>query len=130
VGSCDFLIKFLGELMDTQMELFGRRPKRNLGKNLVRKRAGHNKRRMTVGTTTAHSVCKNPDREDRIIPQVDQMAIGKENYMTPIGHRKAINLGFDTDDRVSISLEPANINFIAKVAYTRGRMIKTLIIRE
>lgn len=47
------------------------------------------------------------------------MTVGKNNNMTPIGHRKAVDLRFDADDGGGISLEPFNIDLVAKVANAR-----------
>jgi len=39
--------------------------------------------------------------------------------MTPIGHRKAVDLRFDADDGDSISLEPFYIDLVSKVSNAR-----------
>lgn len=50
----DLLVKFLGEHVDTKRELLGSGPESNLGEDLVRERAGHDKGWVTGGASEVH----------------------------------------------------------------------------
>jgi len=51
MGTSDLFIQLLRKRVNTQRELFRSSPKSYLGQSLIGKRAGHDERRMTSGTS-------------------------------------------------------------------------------
>ena len=54
VRAGDFLVKLLGEHVDTKRELLGSGPESNLSEDLVGERAGHDKGWVTGGAPEVH----------------------------------------------------------------------------
>lgn len=109
----DLLVQNLGEDIDANLLLAGvaeldillaergvvRLEQSNLCKDLVGERAGHDERGVASGAA-----------------KVNQTALGKEDDVTAVGHQETINLGLDALHRLSVGLEPSNVDLNVKVA--------------
>jgi hypothetical protein len=71
----------------------------DLGKDLVRERAGHDKRRVASGTA-----------------QVDKTAISKQNYVVAAGHEVSVDLWLDVGDALGIGLQPRDVDLDIEVS--------------
>lgn len=99
VRAGDFLVELLGEHVDAKREVIGASPERDLGKDLVRERTRHDKRRVTSRAS-----------------EVDKTALGEEDDVTAVGHGEAVDLGLDVDNFLGIGLQPRDVDFDIKVA--------------
>jgi len=71
----------------------------DLSKDLVGEAAGHDERAVASGTA-----------------EVDETTFGKEDDVTAVLHEETVNLGLDVLDRLSVGLEPGDVDFAVKVA--------------
>jgi hypothetical protein len=108
----DLLVEDLGENVDTDVELAGLAEldvlvsellisglvQHDLGKDLVGERAGHDERGVASGAS-----------------QVDETALSEEDDVTAALHQVAVDLGLDAGDRLSVLLEPSNVDFDIEV---------------
>lgn len=120
----DFLIKNLGESIDTNLKLASglaelgilggecsvlRLVEQDLGKGLIGKRAAHDKGRVTGGTS-----------------QVDETALSQQNNTPAALHVEAIDLWLDRNGLDGVCLEPGNINFAIEVTNVYQILAKCL----
>jgi hypothetical protein len=108
----DLLVEDLGQNVDTDVELAGLAEldvlvaelligglvQHDLSKDLVGERAGHDKGRVTSSTS-----------------QVDETTLSKKDDVTAALHEVAVDLGLDVADRLSVLLEPCNVDFDIEV---------------
>ena len=111
VAASDLLVKLLGQNVDTDgllargLELDVLVAKGNvlgleegdLSQDLVGEGAGHDEGRVTSGTA-----------------KVDQTALGEQNDVLAV-QQVAVDLGLDVLDRLSVGLEPGNVNLNIEV---------------
>ncbi|RCI13972.1 hypothetical protein L249_8305 [Ophiocordyceps polyrhachis-furcata BCC 54312] len=71
----------------------------DLGQDLVRKRARHDKGRVAGGAS-----------------EVDETALGQKDDVAARGHEEAVDLRLDVVDRLGILLEPGHVNLNVEVA--------------
>jgi hypothetical protein len=50
------------------------------------------------------------------VPEVDETALSQQDDVTAGWHSEAINLGFDIDTLLSVSLQPRNIDLNVEVS--------------
>lgn len=55
MGSCDFLIKLLGQHVHAKREFLRSGPKRNLGEDLIAEGARHDEGRVACGTAAGNN---------------------------------------------------------------------------
>jgi len=120
----DFLIKNLGEGVDTNLKLSSglaelgilggersvlRLVEQDLGKGLIGERAAHDKGRVTGGTS-----------------QVDETALSQQNNTSAALHVEAIDLWLNRNGLDGVCLEPGNINFAIEVTNVYQILAKRL----
>jgi len=99
VRRSDLLIELLGEHVDAQGVGPNIGPESNLGQDLVRKRVGHDERRMAGGAS-----------------QVDQATLGQEDDVVTRGDLEAVDLGLDVDMLDRVLLQPSDIELNVEMA--------------
>jgi len=97
VETGDLLIELLGQEVDSNVVLGGLGPQGNLGKDLVGERAGHDKRRVSSGTS-----------------QVNKATIGKEDDVDTVLQGVSVDLGLDVD-LGGVGVQPGNVDLNVEV---------------
>ena len=98
MGTGNFLVELLGENVHAKRELLRGGPERNLGQDLVGEGAGHDERGVAGGAS-----------------KVDKTTLSKEDDVAAVGHGEAVDLGLNIRDRLSIGLQPGDVDFNVKV---------------
>jgi len=104
MGTGNLLVELLGEDVHAKRELLRGGPESNLGQDLVGKGAGHDEGGVTSGAS-----------------EVDKTTLSKENDVAAIGHGEAVDLGLNVGDRLSVGLQPGDVDF--NVEMTNARVI-------
>ena len=104
VGAGDLLVELLRENVHAEREVLRRRPERDLGENLIRERARHDKRWVA-----------------RCAAEIDEAARREEDDMTPIRHSEAVDLWLDVNALLRVLCQPSDIDFDVEVANASKR---------
>ena len=54
-------------------------------------------------------------RKDKALPQVHKTALGQEDDVTTASHSVSVDLGFNVDGLLGVSLEPCDVDFDIEV---------------
>ena len=99
VSASDFLIQRLGQDVDTNIELFPiSGVEDDLSENLVGEGAGHDEGWVSGSTS-----------------EVNKTTLGEEDDVLPRGHGEPVHLRFYVDDRLSILLQPSDVDLNVEV---------------
>ena len=104
VRARDLLVELLRENVHAEREVLRRRPESNLGENLIRERARHDKRWVA-----------------RCAAEIDEAARREEDDMTPIRHSEAVDLWLDVNALLRVLCQPSDIDFDVEVANASKR---------
>lgn len=104
MGAGDLLVELLRQDVHAEGELLRGCPERDLGKDLVRERAGHDEGRVA-----------------RRAAEVDETAGCEEDDMTTIRHGEAVDLRLDVHTLLCILGQPSNVDLNIEMADAEGR---------
>lgn len=104
MGAGNLLVELLRQDVHAEGELLRSRPERDLGEDLVRKRAGHDEGRVA-----------------RRAAEVDKTAGSEEDNVATVRHGEAVNLRLDVHTLLCVLGQPSNINLDIEMANAEGR---------